>query len=93
MIHIASKVCDEHCLRMRALGEWERALWWMGVGCIVLAAGLVWLGDIRRGLAMAVAYWPIAMARDACGRAVEREAERLRDDLVKCACRERGDGP
>ena len=72
----------QHYAHAESLHEWELSLWWMGFGCLVLAMICIYLGMMLRGICMALLYWPIAFARDACGRAVEREVERLREDLV-----------
>ena len=83
MIHLTSKSLIDHRERARVLSEWELALWWMGALCIGLATLLLCLGMELRGYLMAALYWAIALVRDACGRAVERQVALMRRDICE----------
>ena len=70
----------DHSARARSLREWEVALWWMGLSCVVLASALFAFGMVGRMVAVIGVYWLVAAARDACGRAADRHADWLRED-------------
>lgn len=81
MTHVSSKSLIDHRERARVLWEWQLAFWWMGGGCIAIAVVLMWLDMMRHAYAMAALYWLIAAAREACGRAVERNVALVREDI------------
>jgi hypothetical protein len=64
-----------------SLDEWGWALWWTGILCLVLSAGLFVAGMPVRCLAMASLYWPIALVRNVCFRRCECHADCMRQEL------------
>lgn len=75
----AADVLD-HSERARSLREWEVALWWLGLSCVVLASALLVIGKVGLMAAVVCVYWVVATARNACGRAADRHADWLRED-------------
>ena len=69
--------------RLRSIYCWESAFWWAGVTSIVLSVFLLIVGSAEFAVVMAVAYFPIALGRDACVRAAAHQARLLRPMLSK----------
>jgi hypothetical protein len=81
----------QHYAHAESLCEWGWALWWTGIFCLVLSAGLFVAGMPLRCVAMASVYWPIALLRNVCFWRCECHWDCMRQEL-KCQARRCGRG-